>query len=106
MFDGERAESDTDMEHTVDSIPLTLNVAGVVVKGAVVLLRPNDIVVVIDDGTARTKSLHAFYIQMGYGRRNPNRYHYAVPDERGGYKITDHGRHVANRLLATLHRQP
>jgi|tagenome__1003787_1003787.scaffolds.fasta_scaffold20197130_2 hypothetical protein len=34
------AEPETDMEQTLDNIRLTLNVAGVVVKGAVVLLRP------------------------------------------------------------------
>jgi hypothetical protein len=92
------------MDQTPEHIPLALNVAGVVVTGAVVFLRPNDIIVAIEDGSSRTKSLHAFYILMGYGRRNPNRYHYAVPDERGGYRITDHGRHVANRLLAALYR--
>src|SRR3954462_12802974 len=88
------------MEEWLETIPLTLNVAGVVGTGAVVFLRPNGVAVAINDGTGRTKSPRA--LLCGYGRRNPNRYHYAALDDRGGYKITDRGRHVANCSLRAI----
>jgi hypothetical protein len=89
----------------LENIPIHVSVGGVEVRGVIVRVFPNDIDVMIDDGTGRMKGLHAPYFQMGFGRRNPNRWHYALADECGTRSITDHGRHIANRLLAALYRE-
>jgi hypothetical protein len=89
----------------LENIPLHLNVGGVDVRGIIVRIYPNDLDVMIDDGTGRVKGLHASTYQMGCGRRNPNRWHYALADACGTRSITDHGRHIANRLLAALYRE-
>src|SRR4051794_38187688 len=94
------------MEHSnishrvpLENIPIRINVAGVEVCGTVIQLFPNDINVRIDDGTGRAKGLHAPYFQMALARQ-----HYATVDEYGTRRITPHGRHVANRLVAALYR--
>jgi hypothetical protein len=89
----------------IENVPFRITTGSVTVNGFIVRLFRNDITVSIDDGTGRTKGLHAPYFQMGHRHRNPQRYHYAVADDSGALTITEHGWHIANRLLAALYRE-
>jgi hypothetical protein len=102
---GQRLRRQTAWAPPIENIPIRVNVGGVEVVGTIVRLFPNDLDVRIDDGTGRVKGLHASTYQMGFGNREPDRWHYALPDECGTRSITTHGRQTANRLLAALYRE-
>jgi len=85
-------------------VPVRLTLDGTEVAGTIVRALPDEITVAIDDGTQRTRSLHAPPWQMGYGNRDPDRFHYARVGQRGICTVTPHGRAVARWLLEALYR--